>query len=64
MTEHAGIVRTNAGLAEAATAIQTAMDEYAKLPSAPYSIYPLETRNLIVTAGIVVDGARRRTENA
>jgi L-aspartate oxidase len=63
MTEHVGIVRTNAGLAEAATAINTAMEEYAALPPAPYSIYPLETRNLIVTAGIVVEGAQRRTEN-
>lgn len=63
MTEHVGIVRTNAGLAEAAATIELASDEYRALPPAPYSIYPLETRNLIVTAGIVVDAARRRTVN-
>ena len=63
MTEHVGIVRTNAGLAEAAVTIEVASDEYNALPPAPYSIYPLETRNLIVVARIVVDAARRRTAN-
>jgi L-aspartate oxidase len=63
MTEHVGIVRTNAGLAEAAVTIEVASDEYNALPPAPYSIYPLETRNIIVAARIVVDAARRRKAN-
>ncbi|MHB8635594.1 MAG: L-aspartate oxidase [Fimbriimonadaceae bacterium] len=63
MTENVGIVRTNAGLAEAAATIKGALAEYEALPPAPYSIYPLETHNLIVTAGVVVDAARRRTTN-
>ncbi|HLK13486.1 MAG TPA: L-aspartate oxidase [Fimbriimonadaceae bacterium] len=63
MTEHVGIVRTDAGLEEAARTIAVAMEEYKQLPPAPHSIYPLETRNLLVVAGLVIDGARRRREN-
>lgn len=63
MTDHVGIVRTNVGLAEAAAAIAGAQVDYESAPPAPFSTYTLETRNLIVAAGIVVAQAQSRSEN-
>lgn len=63
MTDNVGIVRTNAGLAEAAATLAGALEEYGSLPAAPYAPYPLETRNIIVAAGTVVTQARQRREN-
>jgi L-aspartate oxidase len=63
MTAHVGIVRTFAGLREAADTIETLIREYDSLPEAPYSSYPLETRNLLIAARHVVAGALERNVN-
>lgn len=63
MTEHVGIVRTNAGLKTAAQALEGLRKEYLDLSSAPYSQYSRETWNLLVTGQNVVAGALARTRN-
>lgn len=63
MTEHVGIVRTDAGLAEAMSSLDAIGREYDRLPPAPFSSHPLETRNLLEAAKHVVRGAIHRREN-
>jgi L-aspartate oxidase len=63
MTENVGIVRTNQGLLEAAQTISILEADYARAAKAPYSLYPLETRNLLETAALVVAQARERDGN-
>lgn len=63
MTTHVGIVRTNEGLAKAERTLNSLTKDFDNLPSAPFSTYSLETRNLLVAAGFVVRGARARKEN-
>lgn len=63
MTDHAGIVRTDDGLAEAEATIAGLIEDYDALPVAPWSSYALETRNLLLAACEVVRGARSRTDN-
>lgn len=63
MMSEVGIVRTNAGLAEARDTIQKLMEEYETLPAAPFSSHPLETRNLLLASRCVIDGAIARKEN-
>lgn len=63
MTKHAGIVRSNDGLAEAALVLDDLLAEYESLPAAPFGTYSVETRNLILAAQSVVGGARARKQN-
>ncbi len=63
MTQHAGIVRNFAGLRDAQASIDGLLSEFAKLPNAPFSSHPCETRNLILAASHVVRGALARKEN-
>ena len=63
MTKGAGIVKTNAGLAETFELISKLLKEYNRLPEAPFSSYSLETRNLILAARYVVEGAMERQIN-
>ena len=63
MTEHVGIVRTFAGLRTASKAVKELLAEYDSLPEAPVARYPLETRNLLIAAKHVVDGALARDQN-
>jgi L-aspartate oxidase len=63
MTDGVGIVRTNAGLEETERTILALIEETDALPSAPFSMHPLETRNLLSAALYVVSGARARKEN-
>jgi L-aspartate oxidase len=63
MTEHVGIVRSNAGLQRALEHVRELKEEYKAAPSAPFSSHPLETWNLLVTAEHVVKGALERKQN-
>jgi L-aspartate oxidase len=63
MTEHAGIVRTNAGLSAARDGIEELIGEYETLSGAPFSQYACETWNLLMVARSVVAGAIARKEN-
>lgn len=63
MTDHVGIVRNFAGLAAAAETVQALRNEIDALPAAPYSPHPFETRNLLVAAASVIDGARLQARN-
>ncbi len=63
MTDKVGIERTNLGLAQAQEEIQDLLDDFDRQPSAPYSQHPLETRNMLVAARFVVEGALARKEN-
>jgi L-aspartate oxidase len=56
MTE-VGIVRNNAGLAAAKDQIGKLIAEYDASPAAPFSMHPLETRNLLVASLAVVEQA-------
>lgn len=63
MTNEVGIVRTFHGLGEALATIDRLLAEYDTLAAAPFSAHPLETRNLLVAARYVVDGALKRDRN-
>lgn len=63
MMDKVGIVRSNAGLKEAADSLESLMTDYKQRVGAPPAPYPLETWNLLTTAGYVINGARSRTEN-
>ena len=63
MTHNVGIVRTFAGLREQREAVAGILAEIDGLPSAPFSSYTLEARNLAVAARHVVDGALARDQN-
>jgi L-aspartate oxidase len=63
MTTHVGIVRTFAGLSEAANSIRSLLEEYRSLPKSLYSSHPLETHNLLIGAQAVVEGAVKRKQN-
>lgn len=63
MTNAAGIVRTFAGLREAREVVDGLLKEFDELPEAPFSLHPMETRNLIVSASSVIEGALRRDRN-
>lgn len=64
MTERAGIVRTNSGLAEAEAEIGRLLKDYDAKAGATFAPHPLETHNLLLAAKHVVSGARARKENA
>ena len=61
MTKGAGIVRTTAGLKETQSVIQKLIEEYDSLSDAPFSIHPIETKNLLISAKFVVDQALAHT---
>lgn len=63
MTENAGIVRTNSGLTGAKRKIADLLKTYDSAPEAPFSRHPAETRNLLVAAQFVVQGAIDRKVN-
>lgn len=63
MTEHVGIVRRNAGLAEALAKVEELHEEYMSLPAAPPDVYSLEAENLLVAAKYVINGAIQRKQN-
>ncbi|HZH98280.1 MAG TPA: FAD-binding protein, partial [Fimbriimonadaceae bacterium] len=63
MTQHSGIVRSNAGLREAAGTLASLLEDYTAQADAPYSQHPLETFNLLQAAASVVTGAAARTAN-
>ncbi|MCO5298292.1 MAG: L-aspartate oxidase [Fimbriimonadaceae bacterium] len=63
MMEHAGIVRTDAGLREAADTIRGLKEEFLGHVGAPFSTHPIETSNLLTVGTLVVDAALARREN-
>ncbi len=63
MTDKVGIVRTNAGLKEAEAQMGSLISEYESQASAPFGVYSLETRNLMIAASHVIRGAIARKEN-
>lgn len=63
MTSEVGIVRSNRGLLEAQSTLESLADEYQTLPAAPFSPHPAETSNLLIAAKSVVAGAIGRREN-
>lgn len=63
MTSEAGIVRTNHGLDDAKDQIAKLIAEFDALPVAPFSTHPVETRNLLVAANLVVQQAIARKVN-
>ena len=63
MTHNVGIVRTFAGLREQRETVAAILAELDALPTAPFSAYTLEARNLTVAARHVVDGALARDRN-
>lgn len=63
MTENAGIIRTDAGLAHAHNRILELKAEYESLPEAPFASYALETESLLTCAHYIVSGAMNRREN-
>jgi len=63
MMNEVGIVRTNAGLADAKASVDRLIEEYDSLPPAPFSTHPLETRNLLIAGKAVIEGAIARKEN-
>ncbi|MBX3110952.1 MAG: L-aspartate oxidase [Fimbriimonadaceae bacterium] len=63
MSQDVGIFRTDAGLAAIHKRIGKWLREYDRLPSAPYSTYSCEARNLLVVASLVVEAAQSRKEN-
>lgn len=63
MTKNAGIVRTTAGIQEALRDVRKLIKEYNGKPSAPFSAYSLETRNLLIAGQHVLTGASHRHAN-
>lgn len=63
MMVNVGIVRNFEGLHEAERVVQELTEEYDRLPEAPMSVHPLETRNMLIAAKYVVAGALARKEN-
>lgn len=63
LTENVGIVRTFRGLNESQKILTELIQDYDSLPTAPYSQYAVEARNLLIAAREVVTGALERTEN-
>ena len=63
MTERVGIVRSNRGLKSAQKRVMELEENYTQSSTAPFSPHPLETRNLLIAARYVVEGAIQRKEN-
>lgn len=63
MTSGAGIVKTTKGLKETVKLIKGLLADYDRLPEAPFSSHPLETRSLILAAQYVAEQALARTSN-
>lgn len=63
MTKDAGIVRTNSGLEETISTINSLISEYESLSDAPFSSHPIETKNLLISAKYVAEQAFARKEN-
>ncbi len=63
MTANVGIVRSLDGLRDTLGVVNGIIEEYDSLPSSPYSQHPLETRNLLIAARSVVEGALHRKAN-
>jgi L-aspartate oxidase len=63
MTSNVGIVRRTSELKKAMKEVDELIADYDSQPKAPFSPHPLETRNLLLTARYVVEGAIARKEN-
>ncbi|MFM9872352.1 MAG: L-aspartate oxidase [Fimbriimonadaceae bacterium] len=63
MSAHAGIFRTNAGLANLKSFVDQTLISYDEPPSAPFSAYSAEARNLLVVAQSIANGAIACTTN-
>lgn len=63
MTQNVGIVRSDAGLKEAKEELVSLSRDYKRASTAPFSPHPLETRNLVIAASMVVQGAIARRTN-
>ncbi|MCC7435901.1 MAG: L-aspartate oxidase [Methanoregulaceae archaeon] len=63
MTQRVAVVRSNEGLKQAESTVESLIEAYRAGLKAPFSQYALETRNLLLAARHVVQGARARTEN-
>jgi L-aspartate oxidase len=63
MSLHCGVFRTNKGLAEAHEAVVRLEKDYEGAPEAAFSAYALETRNVLIAARHVVEGAIQRSQN-
>jgi len=63
MTQRVAVMRSNEGLRQADETITTLLTAYESAPRAPFSQYSLETRNLLLGARKVVEGARARKAN-
>jgi L-aspartate oxidase len=63
MNKHANVLRSNEGLERAAKELEQLKADYRDAPSAAYARYSLETLNLLQTALMVVEGARKRKES-
>jgi len=63
MTANVGIVRRTAELASALKTVDQLIADYNSQTTAPFSPHPLETRNLLITAHHVVEGALSRKTN-
>jgi L-aspartate oxidase len=63
MSSHAGIFRTNAGLAILKKFIDETLINYDQPPSAPFSAYSAESRNLLICAQYIANGAISRKTN-
>jgi L-aspartate oxidase len=63
MSQHAGVFRHTSGLTEARDTLERLFSDYNDLPSAPFSVYSLEARNILTAARYVVEGALARKEN-
>lgn len=63
MMANVGIVRSDAGLKQAKRTVEKLKRDYQASPEAPFSTYPLETENLLIAAGFVIEGALARRES-
>ncbi len=63
MTKNAGIVKTSEGLHDSLADVRQLLNDYEKAKPSAFSVYSLETRNLLVTAIHVLEGAIARNAN-
>lgn len=63
MNDLVGIIRTNEGLKQAADRLVLLRKQFEAAPKVGFATYSAETRNLLVTAGHVIDGALARKRN-
>ncbi len=63
MSTYAGIFRTNSGLSKLKEFVDQTLTRYDDPPSAPFSAYSAEARNLLVVAQYIANGAIARKSN-